>query len=356
MRSNHFRLSTTTFAFVLASVCLARSTFADAATTDSLRDRIRQRVEQHEANGHVSSSTPGFPDKGQLSTATPVTLDFGGLHRRYLIQVPQGSGPFPVVILLHGGTQSAEEVWRQTSFPTLASRNGFILVAPEGVNGHWNDGRGSTMGGGVSTADDVGFLSAVIADVVRSSRGDASAVFMTGVSNGGMMTMRFACERADLLRAAGNVISDLPAALRETCRPGKPLPWISINGTRDPLMPFEGQSAKTDFRGNAKPDFLSANATFDFWAANADCADRQTTEPLPDLDSTDDSRAEKRVRVACAGGTPSTQYVLIGAGHVAPGLPIKSGLVRAVLGKANMDIDMGTVVWQHFANTLSPRR
>jgi polyhydroxybutyrate depolymerase len=302
------------------------------------------------------SSASGFPEKGQLSTALPVTLDFDGLHRRYLIQSPSGAGPFPVVMLLHGGTQSADEVWRQTSFPTLASREGFILVAPDGVDHHWNDGRGSMMDGKTATANDIGFLSAVINEVVRTAHGDADAVFMTGVSNGGLMTMRFACERADLLRAAGNVISDMPTTIRATCRPTKSLPWISINGTRDPLMPFEGQTAKTDWRGDPKPSFLSADATFDFWAGNAGCASRQTTELLPDLDMTDDSRAEKHVRNGCAGGMPSSQYVLIGAGHVAPGLPIKSGLVRAVLGKANMDIDMGTVVWQHFASTLPTRR
>lgn len=350
MRSNDSRFPATIFFSLLACAWIVCSASADAAT-DSRRDRFRQRMAQRAAEEHASSAS-GFPDKGRLSTATPVTLDFGGLHRRYLIQAPSGSGPFPVVVLLHGGTQSADEVWRQTSFPTLASRERFILVAPEGVDGHWNDGRGSTMGGGVSTADDVGFLDAVIDEVLRKAHGNADAVFMTGVSNGGLMTMGFACEHAERLHAAGNVISDFPVALRGNCRPAKPLPWISINGTRDPLMPFEGQAAGSDWRGKAKPSFLSADATFDFWAGNAGCGDRQSGELLPDLDRSDDSRAEKRVRRACAGDTTSTQYVLIGAGHVAPGLPIKSGLVRAVIGKANMDIDMGSVVWQHFASTL----
>jgi len=355
MRSNHCRFSATTLGFLLACACAVWPVFAGAAATDSLRDRIRQRIAQHQANEGGPTSTPGFPEKGQLSTARPVNLDFCGLHRRYLIQVPSGSGPFPVVILLHGGTQSAEQVWRQTSFPTLASRDRFILVAPEGINGHWNDGRGTTLGGGVSNADDVGFLSAVIADVVRSSRGDAGAVFMTGVSNGGLMTMRFACDRADMLRAAGNVISDLPVALSETCRPGKALPWISINGTDDPLMPFEGAPAGNDRRGHPQPALLSADATFDFWARNARCNYAGSTELLPDLDGSDHSRAEMHVRSGCAGNTKSLQFVLKGAGHVAPGLPIKSALIRAVIGDANMDIDMGTVIWQHFASTLPAR-
>lgn len=351
MRWNDFRSSTATVLCLLACVSLACPMAADAAT-GSLRDRFRQRMAQR-AGDEPAASVPGFAEKGDPASATGVALDFGGVHRRYLIQAPPGRGPFPVVILLHGGTQSAEQVWRQTSFPTLARRDRFILVAPDGTNGHWNDGRGTTLGGGVSDADDVGFLSAVIADVVHARGGDASAVFMTGVSNGGLMTMRFACERAELLRAAGNVISDLPVALRDSCRPGKPLPWISINGTLDPLMPFAGALAGADRRGKPQPALLSADATFDFWARNARCAAVTQRQLLPDLDTSDQSRAEKRVRGGCFGNSDSVQYVLVGAGHVAPGLPIRSQLVRAVVGNANMDIDMGTVIWQQFAKTLS---
>jgi polyhydroxybutyrate depolymerase len=169
------------------------------------------------------------------------------------------------------------------------------------------------------------------------------------------MTMRFACERADLLRAAGNVISDLPVALRQTCRPAKALPWISINGTLDPLMPFAGAPAGNDRRGQPQPALLSADATFDFWARNAHCAASQSSEQLPDLDAGDQSHVEKRRRGGCSGNTDSLQYVMIGAGHVAPGLPIKSRLIGLVVGNANLDIDMGTVVWQHFASTLPAR-
>lgn len=325
-----------------------------SAPTAGARERLGQRIAERQRA--VAGTNLVFPEKGDTSSATVVSIAHDGLSRRYLIQSPSGPGPFPVVVVLHGGTQSADQIWRQTSLPTLARLDRFILVAPDGIRGHWNDGRGTTLGGGVSDADDVGFLGLVIADVVRRSRGDANAVFMTGVSNGGLMTMRFACERANLLRAAGNVISDLPVALRDGCRPGKPLPWISINGTKDPLMPFDGADAGNDRRGRPQPALLSADATFDFWARHAGCASDQTSERLPDLDASDNSRAEKRSRSGCAGGTTSTQYVLVGAGHVAPGLPIRRGLIRAVIGEANLDVDLGTIVWRHFASTLPENR
>src|SRR5579885_723861 len=88
-----------------------------------------------------------FPAKGNPDTAQQRTIMAGGLERTYLIQKPAGNGPFPLVVLLHGGTQTASQVWAETSLPTLAARDNFILVAPNGVNKHWNDGRGAVLGG-----------------------------------------------------------------------------------------------------------------------------------------------------------------------------------------------------------------
>jgi poly(3-hydroxybutyrate) depolymerase len=99
---------------------------------------------------------------------------------------------------------------------------------------------------------------------------------------------------------------------------------------------------------------MSANATFDFWADNAGCDRHPSSELLADLDPADHSRAEKRLRRGCAGDTTSVQYVLVGAGHVAPGLPVR--LARLVVGESNMDIDAGEVIWAHFASTLTAKQ
>jgi polyhydroxybutyrate depolymerase len=295
----------------------------------------------------LAQAAPALPPKGTLATAQERALEHDGQSRSYLIATPPASdrGKRPLVVLLHGGTQTPQQAWTQTSLPTLGQREGFIVVAPQGLHRHWNDGRGSTLArDGPSTADDVGFLRAVIADVVRRDDADPSAVFMAGVSNGGFMTMRFACEAGDVLRAAASLIADLPRALAATCRPARPLPWLAINGTDDPIIPFAGQEDGVVKGGQRQPALMSADETWAFWADRAGCAPAVTVQHV--------GQAERRERAGCAGRTTSVQWVLHGAGHVPPGLDIKSWLVRGVVGAPNLDVDAGTLVWDHFRASL----
>jgi polyhydroxybutyrate depolymerase len=293
-----------------------------------------------------------FPAKGSVATAESRTLAYRGGTRTYLIQRVRRRGRHPVVILLHGGDSDGKRVWAQTSLPTLGARDGFILVAPNAsINNHWNDGRGTVGEGNASSADDVGYLKALISAVVARDDGEADAVFMVGVSNGGIMTMHFACQAGQLLRAAGNVISNLPTKELSRCAAGRPLPWISINGDMDPRMPFNGYAESTLVNRRPQAGLESADKTFAFFADRARCLPRVRVETLTDSDKSDGSTAERRVRAGCVGGTTSTQYILHGAGHNVPGLAVEKKRVRE-FGFANQDIDAGTVIWRHFQQTL----
>jgi polyhydroxybutyrate depolymerase len=296
-----------------------------------------------------------FPSKGSLSTANHRTLVFAGGVRDYLIQPIPGNSRHPVVILLHGGNSDYTTVWTETSLPTLGSRFGFIVVAPNAsMNKHWNDGRGTTGEGKPSTADDVAYLKALIAEVVTRERGDPDSIFMVGVSNGGMMTIRFACEAGRLLRSGSNVISNIPTKQMAVCEIGKPLPWLSINGDHDTRMNFNGYAAGTMVLGHPQAGLESADRTFKFFADNAGCSAAERIHVVPDIDMADHSTAEKRVRSGCADGTTSTQYVLHNAGHGWPGLVYNPQSAR-MRGGVNEDIDAGSVIWTHFQQTLSGR-
>jgi len=305
--------------------------------------RVPLMIEAHQAEQR-------FPAKGQIDSAQPRTLISGGLQRRYWVQVPAAARkPLPVVLVLHGGTETAEAVWGQTSLPTLGARDGFIVAAPQGVNKHWNDGRGSTLAGDApSTADDVAFLRAVIADLVLRDGADARSVFVIGASNGGFMALHFACQAPDALRAGANVISTLPTAEARRCKPApKPLPWMSMNGVRDPLVPFAGMAEGEERRGEPQPALLSADATFQFLAQRAGCTPEAQISRIG-------GSVEKRVR-RCNGGATAEQYVFSEAGHVWPGLPIKSPMLSMYLGGANLDVDTGEAAWDFFRRTLAAR-
>lgn len=292
-----------------------------------------------------------FPAKGDPGHATIRHLKTVDGERRYLVQpVPGGKG-LPVVILLHGGTQDARRIWKQTSLPTLGLEKHFIMVAPDGLDGHWNDGRGSTIAADApSSADDLAFLDAVIADVVARDGGDPNAVFMAGVSNGGFMTMHFVCSGRYPLRAGANLISTLPVAAQGACHPRHPTPWLSLNGTTDTLIPFDGQPAGARRRGGEQPALLSAEATFDFFATKAGCTGAGESRHLPDLDPRDGSTVLMTEK-ACPGGGHATRYVVEGGGHITPGLKVGPVIARMV-GGANMDVDTGTLLWSFFQSRL----
>jgi len=292
---------------------------------------------------------PEFPAKGEVASAQRVTITSGGVQREYLVQPVAGSGLHPVVIVLHGGTQDAEHVWRQTSLPTLGRRDGFVVVAPNAIGGHWNDGRGTVLGGKASTADDVGFLKDVIRDVVARDQGDPKAVFLVGASNGGFMTMHFACRAGSLLHAAAYGISDLPRREEAGCG-APPMPWLAMNGTEDPIVPFAGMAEGTMKNGERQPELLSADATFRFWARRNGCASEAEGRRLPHLDEKDPTWAEERVCKSKAGAD-SVQYVFHGAGHSLPNLQY-GALIRRVVGESNQDVDAGEAIWGFFRSML----
>jgi polyhydroxybutyrate depolymerase len=299
-------------------------------------------IQSHEA-------TKNFADKGDVSKAQTRKLVAGGEQRSYLVQIPTSNAPMPIVVLLHGGTQTAEQVWKQTSLPTLGLSEHFIVAAPQGIGKHWNDGRGSTLAGDeASSADDVSFIRDLIAELVLRDHGDARSVFIIGASNGGFMAMYYACQASDTLRAGANVISTLPASVAKKCKAGKPLPWLSMNGKLDPIVPFAGMAEGTVVKGQPQAELLSADATFQFWSNRAGCS-----AAAPQITRISEN-VEKRVR-SCANGTMSQQYVFSDSGHVWPGLPVNSVMLAHFLGGTNLEVDTGETAWAFFKSTLAAR-
>jgi polyhydroxybutyrate depolymerase len=283
----------------------------------------------------MSASAAGFPPLGDAAKAEHRTLNFRGMKRLYLAQPAPGVGLHPVVIQLHGATISADRTWGQTSLPALAARDGFILVAPQGLNDRWDEDPGP------GPTNDTEFLRALIRDVVAKDHGDPKAVFMIGMSNGGFMTIHFVCQGGAELRAAGSVSATLAEDEEAACHPKKPLPWIEMHGDADQIVPF-----------TAGGGLLSAEETFAFFADKAACKAPVVKAKLPDVSKDDGSTAESRTRSGCAGGTTSTFYVLHGAGHSWPNS--RSG-PPGPRGAVNQDVDGGTIAWAHFKATLGAK-
>lgn len=267
-----------------------------------------------------------------------------GLDRSYLRYVPpsvqQADGPVPLVVLLHGGGGTARSFMRYTRFNRLASESGFIALYPDGSNRHWNDGRVKYQG-----VDDVGFITEAIKQTrVDTGRIDAGRIFVAGMSNGGFMSQRLACEQAGLFAGMAAVTAQFTKELFPKCQPSRPLAALYINGTEDPLVPYGGGAIAP--RWGPRGTVISTATTTAFWQRHNGCADTPTVTLLPDLDTADDIRVEQHDWPGCTQNAPLRLYRVIGGGHTWPGKT--QYLPEAIIGRTTGDIDANSLIDDFF--------
>jgi uncharacterized caspase-like protein/predicted esterase len=172
--------------------------------------------------------------------ATQLTVD--GRTRTYLLARPSAQGPRPTLILLHGFGSTGADIAKRSGLDQSAPRAGFVGVFPDGLRNRWNPfppGKepaqfveGSREVGGIP--DDVGFLKALVADLVRRGISDPKRIYLAGLSNGGFMTLRMICADAPLMAAAAVLVSGMLDLVGADCHPAKPVPccWSMAPPTR----------------------------------------------------------------------------------------------------------------------------
>lgn len=274
----------------------------------------------------------------------PRSLEHDGLARRYFVFAPPLAGaasPQPVLFVLHGGGGGGPERLKRVGFNEIAEAEGFLVVYPEGVGSQWNDGRGARFGrrSGDTDIDDVGFIVAVLDAVAEEFPVDRARVYVTGASNGAMMTHRLLIEAGGIFAAGAAVIGNLPLPLAGAAPPGIATPLLLINGTDDRLVPFDGGFVV------GRPSYgevVSVEETVAFWRAANGCAGSPTVERLPDLDRWDGS-VVRRESHPC-DDTPLILYVVEGGGHQWPLGPESPRLLR-LLGY-NRDINATRLSWE----------
>ncbi len=267
--------------------------------------------------------------------------------RSYLVYVPPAArvpaGGRPLVLVLHGGMGTAEQMVRFTRFNAIAEGEGFAVAYPQGVQRRWNDGR-VFRGRTEIDSDDVGFLLALIEDVSRAMAPvDRRRVFAAGISNGGFMSMRLACEAASSFAAVAAVTATMPADLGARCRPDAPISVMVINGTADPLVPYAGGHVR-GFLGTTRGAIWSTDQTMGFWARANRCG-APIAQPLPDRDVSDRSRIIE-IRYRGRGRAHVTLLSVANGGHTWPGAAQYAP--AALIGVANQDIDASEVIWSFF--------
>jgi len=187
--------------------------------------------------GSCLSSTPSVTSSPSPEGPEAVTQCVGGLERTYYVFFPANrTGPLPLVLALHGYTQSVGLLEYQTRLNDEATAAGFVLAYPVGIGRSWNAGTCCAEAKS-RNIDDVAFIKDVIDQLVSAGEVDPKRVFATGISNGGMMDFRLACELSDRIAAIASVSG---ALLVDKCSPTQTVSVLEMHGTADDQVPLDG--------------------------------------------------------------------------------------------------------------------
>ena len=280
-----------------------------------------------------------------------VNIQFGGLDRSYLLHVPTPlpDKPLPLVVVLHGGGGSAEGAETQTGFNKMADQHGFIAVYPNGTGkSHplramlgkegfltWNAGTCCSYAS-EHGIDDVGFIRAVVANVERGHAVDPKRVYATGISNGGMMSYRLACEASDVFAAIGPVSAVIEIS---PCQPMNPVAVVHIHGAKDENVPLDGGIGSKQL--GTKEVRRPVQDSIDFWVKRDACSVTAKSQE-PDV---------AMVKYGgCDAGTDVAYFLIQDGGHAWPGGQQMAGF----LDKPSRALDATDTIWDFFSKHSKP--
>ncbi len=338
-------------------------------------------------------------------TKEKVTVD--DTERNFMVRLPKGYDPqqhYPVVILLHGMNQDADDIERLTRFDELADKDGIITVYPFALHGRWNvgvrpperrpmamgpggrgrrgggypgggypgggggyprgggypGGGGGYPGGGgqqapsrepseerrASNADDVAFFNEMLDHLGSKFSVDSSRIYTVGLSEGGLMSMRLGCALGDRIAAAGAVGAAMPKTM--ICLPSRPVPLVMINGTSDPIVPYGGGTEH-----NLNVPTLSAENSAKAWAKIDRCGEKPDKSKLPEH-----AKGGMETKVDTYNGCQQNAQVILysvkGAGNTWP-----SGEQyepENTIGKTSSDLDANQVIWSFLVTRKLPAK
>ncbi len=284
-----------------------------------------------------SATPPTSADPSSTDAPSSLTLPDGrsdhqltwdGTQRSFRIYRPaQVTQPVSVVVVLHGGGGSAATAEAAYGWDRAADRHGFVVAYPESLGQAWN--AGSCCGRAQTVdADDVGFVTAVVAELLGEEPLDPDRVYLTGFSNGAMLSYRIACEAPGVFAA----IAPVSGTQLVDCADARPVSLLAIHGTSDPSVPYDGGPGS----GVGNVDGPSAPTVNEFWRTVDDCA-----EP-----SDQRSGAITRSTATCPSGRTVELITIDGGAHHWPGSVTSQGNPS---NSASNELDTTQEIWSFFA-------
>lgn len=310
--------------------------------------RYNKRTAQQSAHSQSNPTASENRQTAQSVTLADFTLGSGeheftiGDKRKYLLYIPasyDATRATSLVLFFHGGGGHMEQAAADYGWKEKADQEGFIVAFPNGSSrlprqhlATWNAGNCCGYARD-QKIDDIGFTRQVIADIKRRVNIDTGKIFATGMSNGGMMAYRLACEMADTFAAVASVAGTDGTLV---CTPSRPISVMHIHAKDDTHVLYGGGAGEDVFRDESKvADFTSVDETVRRWVERngADTTPRRVLEvpgAYGDLYASKKNNAQIELVVTETGG------------HSWPG-------GRAVRGKSpSRAINADDVIWDFF--------
>lgn len=304
-----------------------------------LRHR-RQRMSEQESHSLSSSSTASLSAEGKTPSAQQNfslgagtyerSIQFGGQDRTYRIHVPPSydpSTPHALVIAIHGGGGDIESAERSMGWDREANQEGFLVVYPQGTGTKLLGKTFGTWNGGIccgdaakKNIDDVGFMRAMIDAIAEEFNLDPNRVYATGISNGGMMSYRLACDLSDRIAAIGPVAGQFDGGQR--CIMKRPVPILHLHGLADPCAKMEGGTCGGCFNDYLEALHIPAKkndtwqctpvpSTLAIWAKRNGCSQQTSV--------VSNANGVKCISYGCPSNATTELCTIEGMGHQWPG-------------------------------------
>ena len=273
-------------------------------------------------------------------------IEVDGVKRKYYLHMPTGAKspkPIPLIIAFHSGHGGGLRLSVQTGFNEIADKEGFAIVYPDSIE-QWNDGRAKA-----SSLRDIKLTKALIERLVKEKNVDRSRIYATGILNGGIFTLRLACDMADVFAGFAPLLGSLPEDYIDSCKPSRRLPIILVSATGNKMVPWKGGSVPFGGGFTSGGNTVPIDKTIQFWQEHNDCSGAAFTEALPDLDKNDDTRVEIARYKNCLKGSALTHIVIKNGGSTWPGSKEEPGRMRTtMIGLTSYDIDASAIIWEFF--------
>ena len=281
----------------ICSLILILSSVACSAT-ESTTEPVPVHQEKTKEVENSSVETYRQP----VGDLVPNTLNVDGIERSYLSYIPVGlMDNIPVIIQFHGGSGTSKEAYyREGNLNGVADSEGILMIYPQAeisTGSVWNTLH-SDEGNKVS-ADDFGFIAAIIDRLGEDNRIDTSHIYVAGYSNGAAMAYQIACHLND--RIAGFVVHSGNFPLEEVINNEYPCditdetPGLIFNGTADMTRPLEGIPTYA----------VSVRDGAQWWAEQNNSVSKITSQ---------DGDIERTI-YASEAGTEVQLFVIEGGGH-----------------------------------------